>query len=108
VKVRGYLVEAASEKGIGSVGMLLSGYVMRVAWLIGVAASSFAAGMIVMEASSRTGTHPLYFAIAVLVAIGALLLATLLSYKVVIDRLAGLAVRLIRRGSSRRKLALDN
>jgi 6-phosphogluconate dehydrogenase len=81
--------------------MLLSGYVVRVALLVAVAAS-FAAGMMVMEASSRTGTYPLYFAIAVLLAIGALLLAALLSYRVVVDRVvAGMVGRRMR--SSRLK-----
>jgi hypothetical protein len=77
--------------------MLLSGYVVRVALLASVAAASFAAGMMVMEVSSRTGTYPLYFAIAVLVAAGALLLAALLSYRVV----AGMVDRRMR--SSRLK-----
>jgi hypothetical protein len=90
--------------------MLLSRYVLRIALLVAMVAASFAAGMVVMEASSKTGTHPLYFALAVLVGIGALLLAALLSYRVVVDRLVGVVVRLIRRGSSssRRKLALES
>jgi hypothetical protein len=92
IKVRCCLVEAASEKGHGLVGMMLSRYVVRVALLIAVAAGSFAAGMVVMEASSRTGTQPLYFTMAVLVAAGALLLAALLSYKVV----AGMMVKRMR------------
>ena len=71
--------------------MLLCRYVVRVATLVGVGAGSFAAGMMVMEASSRSGTHPLYFAIAILVAVGALVLAALLSYRGV----AGVVGRLI-------------
>ena len=90
--------------------MLLSRYVLRIALLIALVAASFAAGMVVMEATSKTGNQPLYFALAVLIAIGALLLAALLSYRVVVDRLVGVVVRLIRRGSSsrRRKLALES
>ena len=91
-KVRSFLIEAASEKGHGSVGLLLCRYVVRVALLVGIAAASFAAGMLVMEASSRTGNYALYFAIAVLVATGALLLAALLSYGV----LAGMVGRRMR------------
>jgi hypothetical protein len=89
---------------------MLSRYVLRSALLVALIAASFAAGMVVMEATSKTGNHPLYFALAVLVAIGALLLAALLSYRVVIDRLAGAVVRLIQRRSSsrRRKLALES
>jgi hypothetical protein len=94
-KVKRCLIEAESEKGLGTLGMPLSRCVVRVALLVTVVAASFAAGMIVMKVSSRTGNHPLYFAIAALVAIGALLLAALLSYRVV-DRLAGVASRLIR------------
>jgi hypothetical protein len=89
--------------------MLLSRYVLRTALLVAMVAASFAAGMVVMEATSKTGNHPLYFTLAVLVGIGALLLAALLSYRVVVDRLVGVVVRLIRRGSSsRRKLALES
>jgi hypothetical protein len=91
--------------------MLLPRYVLlRIVLLIALVAASFATGMVVMEAASKTGNHPLYFALAVLVATGALLLAALLSYRVVIDRLVGVVVRLIRRGSSsrRRKLALES
>ena len=83
MRARCYLIEADSDNGVGSLGMLLCRYVVRVALSVAVAAGSFAAGMVVMEASSKTGNHPLYFAIAVLVAIGALLLAVLLSYRVV-------------------------
>ena len=84
-KVSRYLVENDSVTGLGSLlrGMQFSWYVVRIALLIAVTAASFAAGMMVMETSSKTGTHPLYFAIAVLGAIGALLLAALLSYRVV-------------------------
>lgn len=91
-KVRSFLIEAASEKGHGSVGLLLCRYVVRVALLVGIAAASFAAGMLVMEASSRTGNYALYFAIAVLVSTGSLLLAALLSYGV----LAGMVGRRMR------------
>ena len=77
--------------------MLLPRYVLGIALLIAVVAASFAAGMVVMEAASKTGNHPLYFAIAVLVATGALLLAALLSYRVVVDKVATGIV-----GSSRR------
>jgi hypothetical protein len=67
--------------------MLLSRYVLLVALMVAVSAASFAAGMVVTEATSKTGNHPLYFALAVLVGIGALLLAALLSYRAVLDRL---------------------
>ena len=88
--------------------MLLSRYVVRIALLVAVGAASFATGMMVMEASSKTGNHPLYFAIALLVAIGALLLCAFLCYRVVVDRLVagivGIAVgRHSTRGSSRLK-----
>jgi len=78
--------------------MLLPRYVLlRIVLLIALVAASFATGMVVMEASSKTGTHPLYFALAVLVGIGALLLAALLSYRVVVDRLVvGLVGRRMR------------
>ena len=109
-KVSRYLVEGDSVRGLGLLlEMLLPRYVVRVTLLVAVAEASFAAGMVVMEATSKTGNHPLYFALAVLVGIGALLLAALLSYRVVVDRLVGVVVRLIRRGSSsRRKLALES
>ena len=86
-------------KGLASLlgGMQFSWYVVRIALLVAVAAVSFAVGMVVMETTSKTGNHPLYFALAVLVATGALLLAALLSYRVVVDRLAAGIV-----GSSRR------
>ena len=61
--------------------MLLPRYVLGIALLIAVVAASFAAGMVVMEAASKTGNHPLYFAIAVLIAIGALLVSAMLSYR---------------------------
>ena len=91
-------------------GILLARYVVRVTLLVAVAAASFAAGMVVMEATSKTGSHPLYFALAVLVGIGALLLAALLSYRVVVDRLVRVGVSLIPRGSCsrRRKLTLQS
>ena len=78
--------------------MLLPRYVLlRIVLLIALVAASFATGMVVMEASSKTGNHPLYFALAVLVGIGALLLAALLSYRVVVDRLVvGLVGRRMR------------
>jgi hypothetical protein len=91
------LIETDSMKGLASLGMLLPRYVVRVALLVAIVAASFAAGMMVMEASSKTGNHPLYFALAVLVAIGALLLAALLSYRVVLERVVVAIV-----GSSRR------
>jgi hypothetical protein len=80
--------------------MLLSRYVLRTALLVAMVAASFAAGMVVMEASSKTGNHPLYFALAVLVGIGALLLAALLSYRVVVDTLVvGIVGSRLMRGS---------
>ncbi len=90
--------------------MLLPRYiVVRIALLVAVGAASFATGMMVMEASSKTGNHPLYFAIAVLVAIGAILLAVFVYYRIVVDKLAGIVVRRIRgSSSSRRKPALDS
>ena len=82
--------------------MLLPRYVLGIALLIAVVAASFAAGMMVMEAASKTGNHPLYFAIAVLIAIGALLLSALLSYRAVVEKVAvGIASRRMR--SSRLK-----
>jgi TRAP-type mannitol/chloroaromatic compound transport system permease small subunit len=82
--------------------MLLPRYILGIALLIAVVAASFAAGMVVMEAASKTGNHPLYFAIAVLIAIGALLLSALLSYRAVVDKVAvGIASRRTR--SSRLK-----
>ena len=61
-----------------------------------------------MEAASKTGNHPLYFAIAVLVAIGALLVCAFLCYRAVVERvvagIVGIVVgRRSRRGSSRLK-----
>ena len=77
--------------------MLLPRYVLGIALLIAVVAASFATGMVVMEAASKTGNHPLYFAIAVLIAIGALLLSALLSYRAVVDKVAvGIANRRMR------------
>jgi TRAP-type mannitol/chloroaromatic compound transport system permease small subunit len=82
--------------------MLLPRYILGIALLIAVVAASFAAGMVVMEAASKTGNHPLYFAIAVLIATGALLLSALLSYRAVVDKVAvGIASRRTR--SSRLK-----
>src|SRR5215210_3222722 len=82
--------------------MLLPRYVLGVALLVAVVAASFAAGMMVMEAASKTGNHPLYFAIAMLIAIGALLLSAMLSYRVVVDKVvAGIVGRRMR--SSRLK-----
>ncbi len=74
---------------------------MRAALLVAVVAASFAAGMIVMEAASKTGNHPLYFAIAVLVAIGALLLCAFLYYRVVVDRVVAGIVETVGRRSMR-------
>ena len=100
-KVSRYLVETDSVKGLASLlgGMQFPWYVVRIALLVAVAAVSFAVGMVVMEATSKTGNHPLYFALAVLVAIGALLLATLLSYRVVVERVAAGIVGRRMRGS---------
>ena len=82
--------------------MLLPRYILGIALLIAVVAASFAAGMVVMEAASKTGNQPLYFAIAVLIATGALLLSALLSYRAVVDKVAvGIASRRTR--SSRLK-----
>ena len=82
--------------------MLFPRYILGIALLIAVVAASFAAGMVVMEAASKTGNHPLYFAIAVLIATGALLLSALLSYRAVVDKVAvGIASRRTR--SSRLK-----
>src|ERR687885_2513265 len=83
VKGRRYLVEGDWVRGLG---MLLARYGVRVALVVAVAAASFAAGMVVMETSSKTGSHPLYFAIAVLIVIGALLLSALLSYRAVVEK----------------------
>jgi TRAP-type mannitol/chloroaromatic compound transport system permease small subunit len=82
--------------------MLFPRYILGIALLIAVVAASFAAGMVVMEAASKTGNQPLYFAIAVLTATGALLLSALLSYRAVVDKVAvGIASRRTR--SSRLK-----
>ena len=77
--------------------MLLPRYILGIALLVAVMAASFAAGMVVMEATSKTGNYPLYFGIAVLIAIGALLLSALLSYRAVVDKIAvGIANRRMR------------
>jgi TRAP-type mannitol/chloroaromatic compound transport system permease small subunit len=83
--------------------MLLPRYILGIALLIAVVAASFAAGMVVMEAASKTGNHPLYFAIAVLIATGALLLSALLSYRAVVDKVAVGIVGSRRTRSSRLK-----
>ena len=83
VKGRRYLVEG---DWVRVFGMLLARYVVRVALVVAVAAASFAAGMVVMETSSKTGNHPLYFAVAMLIVIGALLLSALVSYRVVVEK----------------------
>ena len=98
-KASRYLVDAGSVKGLASLlgGMQFSWYVVRIALLVAVAAVSFAVGMVVMEVTSKTGNHPLYFALALLLGAGALLLATLLFYRVVVERVAvGIAGRRMR------------
>ncbi len=76
--------------------MLLSRYILRIALLVAVVAASFAAGMVVMEAASKTGNHPQFFAIAALIAIGGILLAAFVYYRMVVNKAAGMVLRRIR------------
>jgi phosphoglycerol transferase MdoB-like AlkP superfamily enzyme len=76
--------------------MLLSRYILRIALLVAVVAASFAAGMVVMEAASKTGNHPQFFAIAALIAIGGILVATFVYYRMVVNKAAGMVLRRIR------------
>ncbi len=76
--------------------MLLSRYILRIALLVAVVAASFATGMVVMEAASKTGNHPQYFAIAALIAIGGILIAAFIYYRMVVNKAAGMVVRRIR------------
>ena len=76
--------------------MPLSRYILRIALLAAVVAASFAAGMVVMEAASKTGNHPQFFAIAALIAIGGILLATFVYYGMVVNKAAGMVLRRIR------------
>ncbi len=76
--------------------MPLSRYILRIALLVAVVAASFAAGMVVMEAASKTGNHPQFFAIAALTAIGGILVATFVYYRMVVNKAAGMVVRRIR------------
>ena len=76
--------------------MPLSRYILRIALLAAVVAASFAAGMVVMEAASKTGNHPQFFAIAALIAIGGILVATFVYYRIVVNKAAGMVLRRIR------------
>ena len=76
--------------------MPLSRYILRIALLVAVVAASFAAGMVVMEAASKTGNHPQFFAIAALIAIGGILIAAFVYYRMVVNKAAGMVVRRIR------------
>ncbi len=76
--------------------MLLSRYILRIALLVAVVAASFAAGMVVMEAASKTGNHPQFFAIAALIAIGGILVAAIVYYRMVVNKAAGMVLRRIR------------
>ena len=76
--------------------MPLSRYILRIALLIAVVAASFAAGMVVMEAASKTGNHPQFFAIAALIAIGGILVAAFVYYRMVVNKAAGMVLRRIR------------
>jgi uncharacterized membrane protein YidH (DUF202 family) len=76
--------------------MLLSRYILRIALLVAVVAASFAAGMVVMEAASKTGNHPQFFAIAALIAIGGILVAAFVYYRMVVNKAAGMVLRRIR------------
>ena len=76
--------------------MLFSRHVLRIALLVAVVAVSFAAGMVVMEAASKTGNHPQFFAIAALIAIGAILVAAFVYYRMVVNKAAGMVLRRIR------------
>jgi uncharacterized membrane protein YidH (DUF202 family) len=76
--------------------MPLSRYILRIALLVAVVAASFAAGMVVMEAASKTGNHPQFFAIAALIAIGGILVAAFVYYRMVVNKAAGMVLRRIR------------
>jgi uncharacterized membrane protein YidH (DUF202 family) len=76
--------------------MLLSRYILRIALLVAVVAASFSAGMVVMEAASKTGNHPQFFAIAALIAIGGILVAAFVYYRMVVNKAAGMVLRRIR------------
>jgi uncharacterized membrane protein YidH (DUF202 family) len=76
--------------------MLLSRYILRIALLVAVVAASFAAGMVVMEAASKTGNHPQFFAIAALIAIGGILVAAFVYYRMVVNKAAGMVLRRMR------------
>ena len=76
--------------------MPLSRYILRMALLVAVVAASFAAGMVVMEAASKTGNHPQFFAIAALIAIGGILVAAFVYYRMVVNKAAGMVLRRIR------------
>ncbi len=76
--------------------MLLSRYILRIALLVAVVAASFATGMLVMETASKTGNHPQFFAIAALIAIGGILVAAFVYYRMVVNKAAGMVLRRIR------------
>ena len=76
--------------------MPLSRYILRIALLVAVVAASFAAGMVVMEAASKTGNHPQFFAIAALIAMGGILVAAFVYYRMVVNKAAGMVLRRIR------------
>ena len=76
--------------------MPFSRYILRIALLVAVVAASFAAGMVVMEAASKTGNHPQFFAIAALIAIGGILVAAFVYYRMVVNKAAGMVLRRIR------------
>ena len=76
--------------------MPLSRYILRMALLVAVVAASFAAGMVVMEAASKTGNHPQFFAIAALIAMGGILVAAFVYYRMVVNKAAGMVLRRIR------------
>ncbi len=76
--------------------MLLSRYILRIALLVAVVAASFATGMLVMETASKTGNHPQFFAIAALIAIGGILVAAFVYYRMVVNKAAGMMLRRIR------------
>ncbi len=76
--------------------MLLSRYILRITLLVAAIAASFAAGMVVMEAASKTGNHPQFFAIAALIAIGGILVAAFVYYRMVVNKAAGMVLRRIR------------
>ena len=49
-----------------------------------------------MEAASKTGNHPQFFAIAALIAIGGILVAAFIYYRMIVNKATGMVLRRIR------------